>query len=493
MKPNAFRNLLFSLIFILVAVLIGCYAMRGSSGGGQTEFYPPRVIEPADIALPEGYRIGAVATGLTFPTGVTFDDAGGVYVVESGYAYGEVWTTPRLLRIEPGGKFTVLASGEKNGPWTGVTYSRGAFYVAEGGELKGGRILRITPEGRMTAVVEGLPSLGDHHSNGPVIGPDGWIYFGQGTATNAAVVGEDNFRFGWLKRSPDFHDIPCRDVVLSGENYTSQDPFKPSGGSVVTGAFVPFGTKTEKGQVIRGRIPCSGAIMRIRPEGGDPELVAWGLRNPFGLAFSPDGRLFVTDNQFDERGSRHVFGAGDLLWEIKPGTWYGWPDFHGETPIYEGDRYKPPGRDIPKRVMDKYPNTPPRPAAMFGVHASSDGFDFSRSPEFGYVGEAFVAELGDEAPATGKVLAPTGFKVVRVDPKNGIIQDFAINKGKTNGPASALKTGGLERPVAARFDSAGTALYVVDFGVMLHDEKGAIPKTGTGVLWRITGKGKGSN
>ena len=49
-----------------------------------------------------------------------------------------------------------------------------------------------------------------------------------------------------------------------------------------------------------------------------------------------------------------------------------------------------------------------------------------------------------------------------------------------------IESGGLERPVSVRFDPAGEALYVVDFGVILHDEDGAHPQENTGVLWRIT-------
>ena len=57
---------------------------------------------------------------------------------------------------------------------------------------------------------------GDHHTSGPAVGPDGHLYFGQGTMTNAAVVGEDNERLGWLSRFPERHDLPCADVTLSG-------------------------------------------------------------------------------------------------------------------------------------------------------------------------------------------------------------------------------------------------------------------------------------
>jgi len=38
-------------------VLSGCYAMRGSSGAGETSFDGPRRLDPADVALPAGYRI----------------------------------------------------------------------------------------------------------------------------------------------------------------------------------------------------------------------------------------------------------------------------------------------------------------------------------------------------------------------------------------------------------------------------------------------------
>ena len=467
-------------LLALAVLLSGCYGMRPSAGGGQTDFKPPRVANAADVAVPSGYRVELVTTGLTFPTGVAFDDAGRPYVTEAGYSYGEVFTTPRLLRIEGDGKHTVVASG-KNGPWTGVTFSGGAFFVAEGGQLEGGRILRITPDGQIRALVEGLPSMGDHHTNGPIAGPDGAIYFAQGTATNSGVVGPDNAKFGWLKRKPDFHDIPCRDLKLTGRTFETENPL--AGGRAVTGAFAPFGRNA--GAVARGRVPCNGAIMKVPAGGGNVELVAWGLRNPFGLAFAPGGRLYATDNGYDDRGSRPVWGTADLLWAIQPGMWYGWPDFSGERGLTDS-HFTPPGKSTPQFLIAEHPNKPPRPAAYFGVHSSSNGLDFSRNAAFGHVGEAFVAQFGDQAPTVGKVLAPVGFKVVRVNVDTGRIEDFMVNKGRDNGPASRVGGNGLERPVAARFDPSGQALYVVDFGVMMQSEKGSMPLQGTGVLWRVT-------
>ena len=137
-------------------------------------------------------------------------------------------------------------------------------------------------------------------------------------------------------------------------------------------------------------------------------------------------------------------------------------------------------------LLAKYPNQPPMPAAIFPVHASAVGFDFSRSESFGYKGEGFVALFGDQSPTTGKALGPVGFKVVRVDPRTGIVTEFAANKGKKSGPASGLGGGGLERPIAARFDPSGKALYIVDFGILKETSKGTVPAEKTGVLWRVT-------
>ncbi|HWH69301.1 MAG TPA: PQQ-dependent sugar dehydrogenase, partial [Candidatus Sulfotelmatobacter sp.] len=194
---------------------------------------------------------------------------------------------------------------------------------------------------------------------------------------------------------------------------------------MVAGAFLPFGTPSTPGQVIKGQVPCSGAILRGRPEGGRPELVAWGLRNPFGLAFASSGRLYVMENGYDERGSRPVWGAPDVLWAIQPGTWYGWPDFSAGMPL-NLHRFKPPFKVQPQFLLATHPNAPPKPAATFAVHSSADGFDFSHNRALGHVGQAFVAVFGGQAPTVGKVLHSVGAKVVRVNVDNGVVEEFAV-------------------------------------------------------------------
>jgi len=130
-----------------------------------------------------------------------------------------------------------------------------------------------------------------------------------------------------LKRHPLKHDVPCADVTLAGVNVESKDPIKGGDAKATTGAYSSFGVATQPGQVIKGAVPCSGAVMRVPINGGKPELFAWGFRNPFGLAFGPDGTLYVSDNGFDVRGSRPIWGAADHLFAVKQGAWYGWPDY----------------------------------------------------------------------------------------------------------------------------------------------------------------------
>jgi hypothetical protein len=473
-------------VFFIVQTLVSCYRMRSSNGGGQIGTVTSRMINTADIALAPGYKIEPILSGLTFPTAVSFDNEGNLYVIEAGYSYGEVWGEPKLLRVENGGATRVIATGDRNGPWSGITWYNGSFYIAEGGEMTGGKILKVETNGKISTIIDGLPSMGDHHTNGPVI-RDGYIYFGQGTATNSSVVGRDNHEFGWLARRKDFHDIPCRDIVLNGINYESENPLtEDPNDKVSTGSFVPFGITTSPGQVIKGKLPCSGAILRIPVTGGSPELYAWGLRNPFGLAFSPEGKLFVTENGYDERGSRPVWGSGDVLWEIQQGQWYGWPDFSAGKSIVNEEEFKSPKSPAVKAVLQTMPGNPPKPAAILGVHSSSNGLDFSASTVFGFTGEAFIAQFGDMAPKAGKVLYPVGFKIVRVNVSTGVVRDFAVNKGKRHGPASWLGKGGLERPVSVKFSPSGDALYVVDFGIMKITERGPMPQERTGMIWKIS-------
>jgi glucose/arabinose dehydrogenase len=437
---------------------------------------------PGDILLPEGYVAEVVATGFNAPVHCCFDDQGFCYVSESGHKSD---STPRIVRVDVStGRQQVvyaLPEGEwvKTGAFTGACWHEGALYF-----MNTDTLYRLRADGAAEAIVTGLPGRGDHQANHPVVGPDGKLYFGVGCATNSGVVGADNFAYEWLPQFPTFCDVPAQDITLAGRNYEYKNVLGDLSQTVRTGAYVPFGTETVPGQVIRGNIKCSGSVLRCNPDGSELEVVAWGLRNPYGIAFHPDGRLFVTEHGMDDRSKRYIVGDPDDLYEIREGAWYGWPDF--ASGIRLDDPHWGEGGQGREPVLAEHPDpNPPMPFLSFESHAAANGLDFSRDEAFGFAGDAFVALFGDLAPVTTTRLAsPVGFKVVRIDLRTREIVDFAVNK--IAGPASLLPHAGLERPSHCQFGPDG-ALYVVDFGeIHIAPEKGGIrmPK-GTGTLWRI--------
>jgi glucose/arabinose dehydrogenase len=436
---------------------------------------------PRDILVPAGYVAEVVATGLNAPVHCCFDDHGYCYVTEAGH---KIESKPRILKVNvhSGAVSTFFDLPEdrwkETGAVTGACWHEGQLYFTNTDT-----VCRLRPDGSIEDVATGLPGLGDHQTNYPVPGPDGKLYFGQGSATNTGIVGADNFAYEWLNHFPQFHDVPGQDIRLVGRNYEYRDVLGSITDTVRSGAYVPFGTETQPGQIIRGDAKCSGAILRCDPDTGEVETVAWGLRNPYGIAFHPDGRLFATEHGIDERSGRYIVGDLEDFYEIREGAWYGWPDFASgirlDDPAWgEGGQGREP-------VLAEHPDpNPPTPFVTWPPHAAPNGVDFCRDPAFGFEGDAFVALFGDLAPVTTKTAAPRGFKVVRVDMRSGESVDFAVNR--IAGPASKLPHGGFERPSHCQFGPDG-ALYIVDWGeIEIAPEAGGVRmQQESGTLWRI--------
>lgn len=436
-----------------------------------------------DILLPEGFIAEVVATGFHAPVHCCFDDMGNCYLAESGH---QIESPPRILKVNvETGEYSVYYEVPEErrhitGALTGLCWHEGYLYFSNTN-----RVSRINANGRLEDIVTDLPGLGDHQTNHPLMGTDGKLYFGQGCATNSGVVGADNFAYGWLDKHPQVCDVPAMDIRLTGRNYEYQNVLGDINETIQTGAYVPFGTATHEGQIIKGNVKCSGAILRCNPDGSELEVVAWGLRNPYGIAFHPDGRLFATEHGMDERSQRYIFSDPDDFYEIQKGAWYGWPDFASGIRLdsaYWGEDGH--GREP---VLAEFPDpNPPLPVLSFQTHTGANGIDFCRDAEFGFQGDAFVALFGDLAPVTTirHAHSPAGFKVVRIDMQSKRIVDFAVNK--IEGPASKLPHEGFERPSHCQFGPDG-ALYVVDFGIIrIAPEKGGIQiQKNTGSLWRI--------
>jgi glucose/arabinose dehydrogenase len=408
------------------------------------------------------------ADGFSFPTSVVFDATGTPYVAESGLPFGGAAPGGRVWRLQEDGKRESVAEG-LGAPVNGLAWDDGALYVSDQGE--GGRIQRIDLDGRCTTVLAALPGPGNYHTNMVAFGPEGKLYFSQGAMSNLAIVGLDAYEIGWLRRLPHAHDVPGLDVVLAGVNVETADPLSDGpDASVSTGAFVPFGTSTHPGQRVNAGLPCTAAVMRCNPDGSNLELVAWGLRNAFGLGFLADGRLLVTDQGADDRGSRPIGNAPDLLFDVRQGAWYGWPDFIGGDPVTD-PVYKPQRGPQPTFVLAEHDTLPPpeRPLLRFETHTSA--VKFAVVPSGGFSGQLVVALFGDESPMTAPPGPQAGRTLVRVDPRDWSLHDL---------PAS-----GLQRPIDVAFSPRDGAMHVLDFGRFEMTAQGVRAEAGTGRLLRM--------
>lgn len=443
--------------------------------------------DPTAAEVPPGYAVEVVATGLTYPSSIEFDNAGNMYVAEAGYAYGDESAPARVLRLKPSGETEVVAE-QLGGPVTDLLWHQGHLYISHRGKIS------MLTNDSVVDIITGLPSLGDHHNNQLAAGPDGKLYLGQGTASNSGIIGIDNYAFGWLGKHPEFHDLTPFPIELTGKRFITINPLKLTSEKeallVKTRAFQPFGEAGE--DRMTGNIKASGTILRFNPDGSELEVFAWGLRNPFGVMWGPGQQLYVSDNGFDERGSRPIANAPDVIWRVKQGFWYGWPDFAGGIPVTD-DQFKPDEGPRPEFLMKTHPSVE-QPFVRFTPHVALTKIDFSHSPDFGYQGHMFVGQAGDAQPITGNDPRPVGYQVVRVDPMTGEIQSFFRTRAERLGSRyfEHVTTPGPKRIVDVRFSPEGDALYVADLGAMLiypTPEPRPHPYPASGVIWRITREG----
>ncbi len=123
----------------------------------------------------------------------------------------------------------------------------------------GNRIVRLNADGSQTALVKGIRAASIHDGGRLRFGPDGMLYATTGDAGNGDLA-------------------------------------RPNSGTL------------------------NGRILRIDPNTGHYSVFSTGHRNPQGLCFAPDGRLFSTEHGPDR---------GDEINIITQGSDGGWPDTTG--------------------------------------------------------------------------------------------------------------------------------------------------------------------
>lgn len=471
------------------------------------------------LQVPAGFRAEKVVDGLNFPTGLTWDNQGRMYVAEAGGALFPEQKRPiRIVRVENGRATPItgdLASSGVNVALVGLTWHDGSFYITHRAADLTGAVSRVSMDGQVTKVFDGIiDSQAEHQINDVRVGPDGRMYVSVGPAGNAGVIGPSVAP--WVAKSPRVHPTPCQDIVLTGRNFRTPD-FRTKDDTTdmaTTGAYVPFGTETQPGQRIAGTNKCGGSILAFDPMNAEATIqpYAWGFRNLIGLAWNPQtGEMYAAENGYDIRGSRPVQDDIDATLQVRQGMWYGIPDFSAGRQPLTRPQYEPPDSLQAMVIINGQPQgktlgflidhaasglTAPDPAVVVGRHpinSSPSMLDVAPASWGSMAGHLFIAEWGDLAPPTNPLRGkePAGYRVVRVNPATRELEPFVWNRQP--GPASMhnAQGQGMERPFNVRFGPDG-AMYIVDYGVVKIDmsltKQGKPPydeMPGTGVVWRV--------
>ena len=450
------RTTAFLAAFLLCrCTYLGQIAWKAADQAGR---YSARPEVASDIEAPQGWRVVRVVQGLNYPSSMTWDAEGTLYVLES-HTVPVPMLEPKIVRVSKDGRITrVSLAGTPIGDTAvGITFHDGWLWVSH--EEKDGTfsISRVQPSGgTLERVITSLPAQGDHDVNYLVFDRNGDLWFGLGTATNSGVVSsKDPVNQKWLKKHPTAAEIPCRDLVLTGRQFTDDK---------ITGAYQPHGSAGAT--QVTGKSPCTGAMYRVRKGTTIPELVAWGFRNPVALALDANGTLFIGMHGADMRGTRPIKGDPDAIYRLKEGAWYGWPDYSaGLTPNADPliDHVKS-GLPIPDRSVL---------VATTKAHAALGGMTFA--PD----GRLLISEMGDFKPMTDPDVSDhAGFQVEAVNVADGSRSVFLRNRAG-NVPASSLDLeNALERPVDVRVGPDGN-VYVLDFGpFIIEGQPKGFPKTG---------------
>lgn len=177
------------------------------------------------IRLPKGYEIEKVAANLTYPTSVTWDDQGNMYIAEAGGTFtDEEGASARILRVDADGQTTEIINldGKIYPAISGMIWHQGAFYITHREMDLSGAVSKVTMDGEITRIIGGIvDSKTDHQPNDICVGRDGMMYVCVGTGGNSGFMDQNMIPF--VLKAPDGHPTPAKDIVLRGVNIQLPD------------------------------------------------------------------------------------------------------------------------------------------------------------------------------------------------------------------------------------------------------------------------------
>ncbi|HKB81896.1 MAG TPA: hypothetical protein VKD04_01685 [Burkholderiales bacterium] len=523
---------------------------KAEPGGpaGKWSTRTPVTPDPSKIVVPAGYKVSVFAAGLDTVTSITVDKNDNVWVAISGNTFGFPPTgidkphvkifdkSGKLIKDNVGlGMFKSFALNE-----IGYCAENGRTYV---GDYSYGVWEIDGVNGTPKLIMNEVP-IGDHALGG-IICHDGWLYYAVGAPSNSGFADPDIHGWTdavdpyWEKRTPAGvpplpRDPPCRDITLTGLN------IRDSQGNL-TGAYLPKGTPSKPGQVIKAQKPCGGAIHRARLKADssytrdDWEVYAMGMRNMSGLAFGPKGSRFentlaVSDNGMNDKGNRRVANGSEKLWMVtEKGQDAGFPDKEGAhfvnikrygPDVYRGNNFDstrpnpqlyigdkpfvpklPPYRFIdhsigirgtPLIVANPNPNGYINPVLEWDTNNPMDGLAWAPKAFGAGQDVIFTGIFGiiDNGPESLTPMWPAIVKIEMLNPTGVKWSLFAHNMDP--GPNAYQKKenrGGFERTNDVEFSMDGKTMYVADYGELYVNYQMESPFYTTpksAVVWAIT-------
>jgi glucose/arabinose dehydrogenase len=311
------------------AVLVAAAAIASTRGGEETATSAP------------GFTDEVVLDGLQEPLGVAFARDGRVFVAEKRgrvLEFASLASGRRRVFADLGRR--VFTNGDRGlfglaldpafpaRPYVYVLYTFdgpvGASKPLNRGRCEGllegqcpvsGRVSRLERGGRERVLLTGWCQQYPSHGVGDLVfGPDGLLYASGGEGASYDRV--DTGAAGNV----------CGDPPGEGGALRAQDA----------------GTDGDA-------LGVSGAVVRVEPASGRRELVAYGLRNPFRMAFRPGGR----DLWIGDVGSTRSDELDAVEGELRN---FGWPCYEGERPLRSYDEANVP---ICERLYQSGSATPP--------------------------------------------------------------------------------------------------------------------------------------
>jgi glucose/arabinose dehydrogenase len=374
-------------------------------------------------AVPRGFTITPLATGLSNPRNVYPLPNGDILVVESQRVGSEPVDRPKdpvrdfIMALALGGGGATETAGASGGPPQRITLLRDAD-----GDGK--------PE---------LKTVLLDHLNSPfgVAFVDGALY-----VANTDAIIRYPFTPGQTKITAPGQKVIDLPGGLIDHHWTKSLAASPDGSKLYVGVGSNSNIQERGPEAETNR----AAIWEVDPKTGAYRVFASGLRNPNGLTFYPGSdTLWAVINERDELGPNLV---PDYMTSVKDGAFYGWPySYYGQ---HVDPRVRPQRPDLVAKAIP--------PDYALSSHVAPLGLTFYTGSSFpgGFRGGAFVGEHG-----SWNRTEPNGYRVVFIRFAGGrpvgkpvnFVAGFLNQKGDARG-----------RPVGVAIDRTGALIIADDVG-----------------------------